>query len=114
MLTLTFELLLAGAAGGVLGLLFYGGLWWTVRRAFDSPRPALWVGGSLLLRMACAVAGFVIVSAGDWQRLLACLLGFWAARWLILRLTARNAAQSSGVSRTAAVYDGGDTTTGPT
>jgi F1F0 ATPase subunit 2 len=86
---LTFELLLAGAAGGVLGVLFYGGLWWTVRRAFHSQRTALWVGCSLLLRMAGAAAGFVVVSAGDWRRLLACLLGFWAARWLVLRLTAR-------------------------
>jgi F1F0 ATPase subunit 2 len=88
-LALTFGLLLAGAAGGVLGLLFYGGLWWTVRRAFVSQRTALWIGCSLLLRMAGAAAGFVVVSAGDWRRLLACLLGFWAARWLVLRLTAR-------------------------
>ncbi len=85
--------MLAGAAGGLLGLLFFGGLWWTVRRAFVSPRPAVWVGGSLLLRMAGAAAGFVLVSAGDWHRLLACLLGFWAARWLVLRLSARLGAQ---------------------
>ncbi|MEP7299862.1 MAG: ATP synthase subunit I [Burkholderiales bacterium] len=94
---MTFELMLAGAAGGALGLLFYGGLWWTLRRAFDSQRTALWVGGSLLLRMAGAAAGFVVVSAGDWRRLLACLLGFWAARWLVLRLTARMASPPSGI-----------------
>jgi len=92
-LTLTFQLVLAGTAGGLLGLFFFGGLWWTVRWAFDSPRPALWVVGSLLLRMACVAAGFVIVSAGDWQRLLACLIGFWAARGLVVRLTAGRAAQ---------------------
>lgn len=88
---LTFELMLVGTAGVLLGLLFFGGLWWTVRRAFASPRPALWVGGSLLLRMACVAAGFVLVSAGDWRRLLACLLGFWAARGLVIRLSARRA-----------------------
>jgi F1F0 ATPase subunit 2 len=87
------ELMLAGAAGALLGLLFFGGLWWTLSRAFGSPRPALWVGGSLLFRMACAAAGFVLVSAGDWRRLVSCLLGFWTARWLIVRLTARPEAQ---------------------
>ncbi|MEO8835728.1 MAG: ATP synthase subunit I, partial [Caldimonas sp.] len=65
-----------------------GGLWWTVRRAVDSTRPALWVGGSLLLRMGCTAGGFVVVSAGDWQRMLACLLGFLAARWLVVRMSA--------------------------
>ena len=77
---------LASLAGVLLGLGFFGGLWWTVRRAIDSRRPALWVGGSLLLRMGCAVTGFVLVCAGDWRRLVACLIGFWAARWLAVRL----------------------------
>ncbi|MEO5732611.1 MAG: ATP synthase subunit I [Rubrivivax sp.] len=84
-----FALPLATIAGVVLGGFFFGGLWWTLRRAVDSPRPALWVGGSLLLRMGCTAAGFIVVSAGDWQRLLACLLGFWVARWLVVRLTLR-------------------------
>lgn len=94
-LTQSFALLLAGSAGSLLGLLFFGGLWWTLRRAFASPRPALWVGGSLLLRMACVVGGFIAVSGGDWRRLLACLLGFWMARWTVVRLTTRKPAQAS-------------------
>lgn len=81
--------MLAGIAGGLLGLLFFGGLWWTVRQAVLSPRPGLWVGGSLLLRMVSVATGFILVSAGDWHRLLACLIGFWLARWLVVRLTAR-------------------------
>jgi F1F0 ATPase subunit 2 len=89
MLAPTFEPMIAGIAGGMLGLFFFGGLWWTLRRAVASPRPALWVGGSLLLRMACVAAGFIGVSAGDWRRLLSCLLGFLAARWLVVRFTAR-------------------------
>ena len=87
------ELMLAVMAGGLLGLIFFGGLWWTLRRALDSPRPALWVGGSLLLRTACVVTGFVVVAAGDWRKALACLLGFWAARWLMIRLTDSPSAQ---------------------
>ncbi len=89
MLSMTLQIALAGLVGGLLGLIFFGGLWWSLRRAFASPRPALWVGGSLLLRMAFVVGGFVIVSAGDWRKLLACLLGFWIARGLTVRFTAR-------------------------
>ncbi|MEO6743201.1 MAG: ATP synthase subunit I [Caldimonas sp.] len=86
-MTGSLALPLTGLAGVLLGLGFFGGLWWTVRRAVDSRRPALWVGGSLLLRMGCTAGGFVVVSAGDWQRLLACLLGFLAGRWLVLRMS---------------------------
>jgi F1F0 ATPase subunit 2 len=81
-------LMLAGVAGVALGLLFFGGLWWTVRRAFASSNPALWFGASALLRMGLVTAGFVVVSAGHWQRLMLCLIGFWLARWLVQRLTA--------------------------
>ncbi len=86
-MTGSLALPLASLAGVLLGLVFFGGLWWTVRRAIDSPRPALWVGGSLLLRMGCVAGGFVVVSAGDWRRLLACLLGFLAGRWMVLRMS---------------------------
>ena len=86
-MTHSLALPLATLAGVLLGLFFFGGLWWTVRRAMASPRPALWVGGSLLLRVGCATGGFILVSAGDWQRMLACLLGFWFARWLVLRMS---------------------------
>jgi len=111
---LTVALTLSSLAGGLLGMLFFGGLWWTVRRAFTSRRPALWVGGSLLLRMSGVAAGFVIVSAGDWRRLLACVLGFWAARWWVLRLTARLAPPPSGAQSLAAQHGGNQVTAGPT
>jgi F1F0 ATPase subunit 2 len=68
------------AAGFVLGALFYGGLWWTVRHAADFHRPALIVLGSALLRMAAAWGGFYAVAGGEWSRVLLCLLGFLVAR----------------------------------
>lgn len=83
-----FSLTLAGLTGGLTGLFFFGGLWWTVRRALVSPRPALWVISSLLLRSGITVGVFLMVGAGDWQRLLFCLLGFWAARQAVVRFTA--------------------------
>jgi F1F0 ATPase subunit 2 len=80
-------LMLAWAAGGVLGGAFFGGLWWTVRKGVASPYPALWFGGSLLLRVSVVLAGFYVVSAGRWPRTLVCLLGFLTARFIAMRLT---------------------------
>jgi F1F0 ATPase subunit 2 len=82
-LSLAFAL----AAGVLLGAMFYGGLWWTVRRGVSSKRVALWFLGSLLLRMGVALAGFYFVAGGHWQRLLLCLLGFVIARLAVTRLT---------------------------
>ena len=83
----TLSLSLAWAAGGLLGAIFFGGLWWTVRRGVSSIQPALWFFGSLLLRMSVAMAGFYFVSGGHWQRMLLCLLGFVMARLLVIWLT---------------------------
>jgi F1F0 ATPase subunit 2 len=81
-------LFLALAAGLVLGAMFFGGLWWTVRRAVSSASPALWFSGSLMLRLGLALAGFYLVGAHHWERLLLCLFGFVAARlavtWLAM------------------------------
>jgi len=75
------------AVGAVLGAMFYGGLWCTVRRGVSSGRAVLWFLGSLLLRMGAALAGFHLVSGGHWQLLLPCLLGFVIARTAIIQLT---------------------------
>lgn len=83
----TLTIILAGAAGLCLGAIFFGGLWWTVRKGVSSPRPALWFLGSLLLRMGVALAGFYFVGGGQWQRLLGCLIGFVVARFVVLWLT---------------------------
>ena len=78
---------LAGVAGLIMGAIFFGGLWWTVRKGVSSKRPALWFLGSLLLRTGVVVAGFYVVSDGQWQRLLACLFGFAVARFIVTWLT---------------------------
>lgn len=82
----TVSLAPALAAGVLLGVIFFGGLWWTVRKCVSNERPALWFLGSLLLRTSIILAGFHWVSAGHWERLLACLLGFVIARFILTRL----------------------------
>ncbi|MFH1813218.1 MAG: ATP synthase subunit I [Pseudomonadota bacterium] len=79
----------AGAllAGAVLGAVFFGGLWWTVRRGMVSAEPARWLFASLVVRTAIVLAGFHVVGAGQPGRLGLCLLGFLLARAIILRVT---------------------------
>lgn len=73
-------LVLAVAAGGGLGLFYFGGLWLTVRRLPDTGRPALLFGASFVGRMALTLLGFYLVMDGSWERMLACLVGFIIAR----------------------------------
>jgi F1F0 ATPase subunit 2 len=81
------NLALAFATGVMLGAIFFGGLWWTIRKSLSSAQPALWFLGSLLLRTSLVLAGFYFVARGRWERLLVCLLGFVAARLIATRLT---------------------------
>jgi|SRR5690554_3497021 len=81
------ELLPAVFAGIVLGVLFFGGLWLTVRKGLNSKKPTLIFMGSLVVRMAIVVAGFYFVGADNWQKMLACLGGFLIARVVITRFT---------------------------
>ena len=83
----TLTLTLAGLAGAGLGAIFFGGLWWTVRRGVSSGHPALWFLGSGLVRTSVVIAGFYFVGGGQWQRIAAAFLGFIAARFVVMGLT---------------------------
>ena len=56
----TLTLLPAWVAGVLLGAVFFGGLWWTVRKGLSSTHPALWFLGSMLLRTSITVTGFFV------------------------------------------------------
>lgn len=90
------HLILALGAGLLLGALFFGGLWWTVRRGLASPSPALWFGCSLLLRTGIVLGGFYFVAADSLERMIACLLGFVVARLVVTRLTATPGSPEDG------------------
>ena len=79
--------MLCGLAGAALGVIFFGGLWWTVRQGVTSGHPVLWFLGSGLLRMGIVLAGFYLVGGGQWPRLVSALVGFIAARLVVLWLT---------------------------
>jgi F1F0 ATPase subunit 2 len=99
-------LALALLAGFALGGFYFGGLWWTVQRLPASRSPGLLTLASFFGRTVVALAGFYFVSGGQWQRLLACLGGFVAARFILVQRWGRLAggpkapvADSAGESR---------------
>ena len=83
----TLSLVLSLVTGALLGSIFFGGLWWTVRKALSSNEPAPWLLLSTLLRMCIVLVGFYFISRGHWERLVVCLVGFVIARAVITRLT---------------------------
>ena len=74
-------------AGGALGAMFFGGLWWTVRSALASANPGLWLIVSSALRMAALLAAFYLICRIEWWGLIAALAGF-----LLVRMAAARAA----------------------
>ena len=84
-------LIAAGIAGALLGLVFFWGLWLTVRRLPDARHPALRMLVSLLLRFAVVLAGFyVLARQGEWQHLIIAAAGFVLVRLAyVWRISAR-------------------------
>ena len=73
--------------GFLLGVGFFGGLWWTVQKGLTAKNPALWFFGSTLLRVSLVLGGFYLIARDDWRALLVGLLGFVIARMAVTRFT---------------------------
>jgi F1F0 ATPase subunit 2 len=86
-MTQTISLIWSASAGLLIGGMFFGGLWWTVRKALTAKHPALWFLVSLLLRVIITMIGFYLVADGQAKRLAACLGGFIIARLIVTQVT---------------------------
>jgi F1F0 ATPase subunit 2 len=102
-MTLPFEWQWALAsllAGVAVGLFYFGGLWWTVRRLPVSRRPALLTLSSYLIRVTAAVGAIFVISQGRWERILILLAGFLTVRFLMVRRLGAVPADPSGGATT--------------
>jgi len=85
--------------GGLLGLIFFGGLHWTVGRGLSSKYAALWFTASLISRLIIVLGGFYLVSDRHIERLSICLLGFLMAQLMVIfftRVKTKPSGSSSG------------------
>jgi len=79
-------------AGAAIGLVYFGGLWLTVRRLPARRRPHLWLLGSFVLRLGLALAAFYLLVPLGWQALATGLAGLLAARQVLVRARGLGAA----------------------
>lgn len=84
---LLLALTVAFVFGAALGLLYFLGLWATVRRLPTLRWAPLWLLASLVLRLALLLGGLYWIGGADWRRFMAALLGIVLVRlWVTRRL----------------------------
>lgn len=79
------ELPWALMAGVGIGLFYFGGLWWTLKRLPGHSYPALWVLGSFLSRAGLSVTVLYWTTGGKWDQVTASLAGFILVRTVIVK-----------------------------
>lgn len=84
---LLWPLVACVVTGVALGIMFFGSLWWTTKQMHRFQYPALWFMTGFILRISTVLVGMYWTSDGQWQRLVACFVGFLVARVAVFRLT---------------------------
>ena len=79
------SLAVAFVAGIGLGLIFFGGLWWTVNRLQQTRLPGLLFASSFVVRSAIVLAGIYFVADGQWQQVASCVVGIIVVRVVLTR-----------------------------
>lgn len=80
-------MILALIGGMLLGAIFFGGLWFTVKKIITSKTPALLMLSSFVFRISIVLLGFYLIGLGDWKKLIVCLVGFIIARFFVIYYT---------------------------
>ncbi len=93
------DLLAAATVGALLGVGYFGGLWWTIARLGRWRRPGVALSVGFALRAAFVVAAFVALARFGAPLLLAAFVGFVAVRPALLRsLGPRSAAADAPIA----------------
>jgi F1F0 ATPase subunit 2 len=77
------------AAGAILGIVYFRGLWQTVLRLPDFKRPAWSVSWSFAARVGIVMAGFYFIMQGHLERLAMAMAGFILVRQILVRRLGR-------------------------
>jgi F1F0 ATPase subunit 2 len=81
-------LLLEFMAGIVLGVIYFGGLWLTVRNLGKTRNPAFIVMSSFVIRTLLIVAALYAITSARWDHLVAAVAGFIVSRVILTRYLA--------------------------
>lgn len=94
-------LVLGFVAGAALGLVFFGGLWWTTQRLATTSRPGLLLSVSLLGRLLVLAAVLVALASLDPLLVIGAVPGLLVARMALTssRMENRLSAPTPSTSR---------------
>jgi F1F0 ATPase subunit 2 len=79
------ELILCFIVGAAIGAIYFAGLWETVRKLSDTNKPFRRVVISFALRMILLISGLYLVMQGQWERLVAAMIGLILVREVMVR-----------------------------
>lgn len=77
------------AAGAILGIIYFRGLWQTVLHLPDFARPAWSMSWSFVARVGIVMSGFYFIMGGHLERLAMAMAGFIIARQVMVRRLGR-------------------------
>jgi F1F0 ATPase subunit 2 len=77
------------AAGAILGIVYFRGLWQTILRLPDFKRPAWSMSWSFVARVGIVMCGFYFIMGGHLERLAMAMAGFILARQILVRRLGR-------------------------
>ncbi len=77
-------MILGFIGGSVLGILFFGGLYWSVNQLPKAKHPGLLMTASLMVRMAILLTGLYFLMAGDIKNLLAAVAGVMLVKFAMI------------------------------
>jgi F1F0 ATPase subunit 2 len=95
---MTGLLVLGFVAGLVVGLVFFGGLWWTTQRLATSSRPGLLMSVSLLGRLVVLALVLIVLARIDVTLLVGALAGSVTTRVALTRAAASGRLPQPAVS----------------
>jgi F1F0 ATPase subunit 2 len=79
------QIFISLVAGAAAGMVYFGGLWWTVRRLPDAGHPTILMLFSFLIRISIALGVFYLAGDGQWPRILSALIGLLLVRHFLIR-----------------------------
>lgn len=84
--------------GAVIGTLYFGGLWWSVKRIKNVERKKMFLFLSWLVRSVFLCGGLFILARYDAQMLISGAVGLLVARFLIVYSVKRKMAKQKEMS----------------
>jgi len=78
-----YQILLALLIGVAMGVLYFGGLWLTVKKVFIKKKTAMLFSISFIIRLLVVFGGFYYAISTGWIPALLCLTGFFITRKIL-------------------------------